>query len=71
MHCCDTGALPAVHLEHLDVKTAKRLNWLIGLLKRGARGNARILLILSGGHVDDMKVNDVSFDEAAFVKDEW
>ncbi len=69
MHCCDTGAMPAVRLEHLDVKTAKRLNWLIGLLKRGARGNARILLILSGGHVDDMKVNDVSFDEAAF-KDE-
>ncbi len=66
MHCCDTGAMPAIRLEHLDTKTAKRLNWLIGLLKRGARGNARILLILSGGHVDDMKVNDVSFDEAAF-----
>ena len=66
MHCCDTGGMPAVRLEHLDVKTAKRLNWLIGLLKRGARGNARIQLILSGGHVDDMKVNDVSFDEAAF-----
>ncbi len=66
MHCCDTGSTPAVRLEHLDVKTAKRLNWLIGLLKRGARGNARILLTLSGGHVDDMKVNDVSFDETAF-----
>ena len=66
MHCCDTGALPAIRLEHLTVKEVKKLNWLIGLLKRGARGNARILLILSGGHVDDMKVNDVSFDEAAF-----
>ncbi len=67
MHCCDTaGAIPAVRLEHLDVKTAKRLNWLIGILKRGARGNARIQLILSGGHVDDMKVNEVSFDEGAF-----
>ena len=69
MHCCDTGAMPAVHLPNLDVKTAAHLDWLIGLLKRGARGNARILLILSGGHVDDMKVNDVSFDEAAFTKD--
>ncbi len=67
MHCCDTaGSMPAIRLEHLTVKEVKKLNWLIGLLKRGARGNARILLILSGGHVDDMKVNDVSFDEAAF-----
>jgi hypothetical protein len=63
MYCTDTGSLQAVHCEHLDAKTASRLDKLIGLLKRGFRGNARILLILSGGHIGDMKVNEASFDE--------
>lgn len=56
MHCCDTGAtIPAVRLEHIDVKTATRLDAMIGKLKRLVHGDARILLILSGGKVQDME----------------
>lgn len=63
MECSDTGKIEAIRLEHLDIKTAKRLNRLIGVLKSAFKGNARIMLIISGGHVDDMKVNEASFDE--------
>ena len=56
MHCCDTGSMPAVRLPNLDVKTASRLDKLIGTLKRAPiLGNAWLLLTLSGGHVDDIK----------------
>lgn len=55
MHCCDTGNMPAVRLEHLDVKTASRLDNLIGRMKRAKLWNARIMLVLNGGHVDGME----------------
>ncbi len=55
MQASDTGKIEAVHLEHLDVKTASRLNNLIGMLKRVFSGNARITIKLSGGHVDEME----------------
>ena len=66
MHCTDTDAkdMKAVRLEHLDTKTCSKLNHLIGVLKAGFRGNARVTLVLSGGHIDDMKINDASFDES-------
>jgi len=55
MHCCDTGHEPAVRLEHLDVSASKRLNRLIGILKKGFKGNGQLTLVLSGGNVDDIK----------------
>ncbi len=57
MHCCDTGTtIPAVRLEHLNVKGMTRLNDVIGKLKRStAQGNAWLLLFLSGGNVGDIK----------------
>jgi hypothetical protein len=54
MHCCDTNStLPAIHLEHLDVKTATRLNEKIGRLKGAHIWNAVIRLFLNGGHIDE------------------
>jgi hypothetical protein len=61
MYGCDTGSMPAIHLEqlqhleHLEVRTASRLNTLIGKLKRAKFWNARIMLFLNGGHVDGME----------------
>jgi len=63
MLCSDTGQVPVVRLEHLDVKTARRLNLVIGLLKRLFRGNGRLTLIMSGGRLDDVKITDASVDE--------
>jgi hypothetical protein len=55
MECSDTGKIEAVRLEHLDVKTADRLNSLLGILKRMFRGNARITLVINGGHIETME----------------
>ena len=56
MHCCDTGEEPAVRLEYLTVKTTKRINRLIGILKQGFRGDGQVTLVMSGGNVDDIKI---------------
>lgn len=54
MYCTDTNAsLPAIRLEHLDVKTATRLNDKIGKLKQARIWNAVIRLFVSGGHVEE------------------
>ncbi len=53
MLCSDTGEVPAIRLEHLDVKTAVRLNEKIGRLKARRVWNAVIRLFLNGGHLDE------------------
>jgi len=53
MLCNDTGSLQVVRLEHLDVKTASKLNRIIGAVKRLVQGTARVTFTLSGGHVED------------------
>ena len=55
MEASDTGKLEAVHLEHLDMKTVDRLNSLLGKLKLLFRGNARITLVVNGGHIETME----------------
>jgi hypothetical protein len=53
MHGIDTKSeFPAVHLPNLDVKTAKRLDEMIGRLKAQRIWNAVIRLFVNGGHVD-------------------
>jgi hypothetical protein len=53
MLCSETGEIPAIRLEHLDVKTAIRLNEKIGRLKAKRIWNAVIRLFLNGGHLDE------------------
>jgi hypothetical protein len=53
MLCSETGEIPAIRLEHIDVKTAVRLNEKIGRLKRARIWNAVIRLFLNGGHLDE------------------
>ena len=55
MEASDTGKVEAVRLEHLDVKSMSKLNELLGKLKLLFRGNARINLIVNGGHIEGME----------------
>lgn len=55
MHCCDTGEIPAVRFEHVDTQTVSMLNDILGMFKHLFRGNGRITLIVSGGHVEDFE----------------
>lgn len=55
MECSKTGELEAIRLEHLDVPEMSKLNSLLGKLKLLFRGNARITLTVSGGHIETME----------------
>lgn len=55
MEASKTGEFEAIRLEHLDINTASRLNSLLGILKRMFRGNARITLVINGGHIETME----------------
>ncbi len=55
MHCCDTGAMPAVRLEHLTVKDVKKLNKVISAIKSVFKGNATISLLYQGGKLSKIK----------------
>jgi len=55
MHCCDTGKVPAVRLEHLTVKDTKKLNRVVGAIKNVFRGDANIMLMFSGGKISKIK----------------
>ena len=63
MYGNDTGSLQAVHFEHLDVKTVTRLNRLVGVVKLLFRGNAHLLLLLSGGRIDVMRLGEARFED--------
>jgi hypothetical protein len=60
MHCCDTGDMPAVRLEHLAVKDGKRINKVIAAVKSVFHGDANILLMYSGGKLRKIKLLDVT-----------
>lgn len=53
MLCSETGEVPVIRLEHIDVRTAQRLNEKIGRLKAHRIWNAVIRLFLNGGHLDE------------------
>ena len=60
---CETGKFEAVcagtakmeRLEHLDMAAASQLNSLLGRLKKARIWNTRIMLFLSGGHINGME----------------
>ena len=56
MHCVDTGELQAVRFEHTDTETISQVNAIIGMFKQLFRGNGRVTLIVSGGHVEDFEI---------------
>jgi len=69
MYGNDTGSLQVVRFEHLDVKTVTRLNRFIGVVKLLFRGNAHLLLVLSGGRIDVMRIGEARFDDEQFKDD--
>jgi hypothetical protein len=63
MLCCDTGSHPSVRYENLDVRTVKRHNKLVGILKSFFRGDGKITFAYSGGKVSRVWLETVDSDE--------
>lgn len=61
MNCSDTGCHPAVRLEHLALKDAKRLNKVVSTIKSIFKGDANILLMFSGGKLGKIKFYETSY----------